>query len=340
MSVVVHALLIGGTRFIGRHTVEHLLANDYDVTLFNRGTNENPFADRDDVGHVTGDRNERAALESARDEVDPDVVIDFVAMAPTHAETATEVFADVDAYVLVSSAAAYGRTDVPMREDETPLNEYTDEHVPDDPADAMEVDTAGSYGPRKAECDRVCFAAAADRSVNALVVRPTYVFGPYDYTERYDYWIDRVASHDRVLVPGDGDALAHQVYVEDVASALRIVAEEGTPGEAYNVAARRLLPLDERLRTIADALDTEVELVHGSERELDAHDLTMFDFPLVLPIPVVADTNKLAALGWEATDNSTAIARTVEEHEESDRTGRAHGPDRNVEERAIDDLEG
>lgn len=339
MPGVVHALLIGGTRFIGRHTVDDLLAHDYDVTLFNRGTSENPFADHDDVGHVTGDRNERADLESARDEVDPDVVIDFVAMAPAHAETATEVFADVDAYVLVSSAAAYGRTDVPMREDETPLHEYTEEHVPDDPADAMEVDTGGSYGPRKAECDRICFAAA-DRGVNALVVRPTYVFGPYDYTQRYDYWIDRVANNDRVLVPGDGDALAHQVYVEDVASALRVVAEEGAPGEAYNVAARQLLALDERLRTIADALDTEVELVHASERELARHDLTTFDFPLVLPIPVVADIGKLAALGWEATDNPTAVARTVEEHLESDRTGRGHGPDSETEAAAIEDLEG
>jgi len=335
-----HALLIGGTRFIGRHTVEDLLAHDYDVTLFNRGNSENPFADHDDVTRVTGDRNVRGDLESAHDEVDPDVVIDFMAMAPAHAEAATEVFADVDAYVLVSSAAAYGRTDVPMREDETPLDDYDpEEHAPDELADAMDVDASGAYGPRKAECDRICFAAAED-GVNALVVRPTYVYGPHDYTRRFDYWIDRVANHDRVLVPGDGDALAHQVYVEDVASALRVVAEEGTPGEAYNVGARRLMPLDERVRTIAGALDTEVDLVHASERELAPHDLTTFDFPLALPIPVIADTDKLAALGWETTDTATAVARTVEEHLESDRTGRANGPDREVEVGAIEDLEG
>ncbi|MFB6170938.1 MAG: NAD-dependent epimerase/dehydratase family protein [Haloarculaceae archaeon] len=332
-----HALLIGGTRFIGRHTVDDLLAHGYDVTLFNRGTRESPFADHDDVGHVTGDRNERADLEAARDAVDPDVVIDFVAMAPTHAAVATEVFADVEAYVLVSTAAVYARTDVPYREDETPLHEYTEEHAPDDPADAMEVEVAGTYGPRKAECDRICFAAAED-GVNALVARPLYVFGPYDYTERYDYWIDRVANNDRVLVPGDGDGLAHQVYVEDVASALRVVAEEGTPGEAYNVGARRLLPIDDRLEAIADALDADVDLVHASDRDLDAHGLAKWDFPLVLPMPIVADTDKLAALGWETTDNETAIARTAEEHLESDRTGRENGPDRAVEERVIDAL--
>lgn len=334
-----HALLIGGTRFIGRHTVEDLLAHGYEVTLFNRGNHDNPFADREDVDHVAGDRTERSALEAARDACNPDVVIDIVAMAPTHARTATEVFSAVEAYVLVSSAAAYGRTDVPMREDETPLAEYTDEHAPEDAQDAMNPEVSGAYGPRKAECDRICFDAAA-AGVNALVVRPTYVFGPHDYTERFDYWIDRVATSERVLVPGDGDGLAHQVYVEDVASALRIVAEEGTPGEAYNVGARRLLPVDERLRTIADALDTEVEPVYAGERELAAHDLTGFDFPFTLPVPVVADTAKLAGLGWEATDNRTAIARTVEDHLQSDRTGRHHGPDPETVANVITALEG
>ena len=30
------ALVIGGTRFIGRHLVRELLDHDYDVTIFNR----------------------------------------------------------------------------------------------------------------------------------------------------------------------------------------------------------------------------------------------------------------------------------------------------------------
>lgn len=31
------ALVIGGTRFLGRHTVLSLLEHDYDVTILNRG---------------------------------------------------------------------------------------------------------------------------------------------------------------------------------------------------------------------------------------------------------------------------------------------------------------
>lgn len=39
------ALLIGGTGFIGRHTVEELLAHSYDVTTMARGDRQDPFAD-------------------------------------------------------------------------------------------------------------------------------------------------------------------------------------------------------------------------------------------------------------------------------------------------------
>lgn len=331
-----HAISIGGTRFIGRHTVTELLRHGYHVTLVTRGRHENPFADHDKVRHVQGDRNDRKTLERARDAMVPDIVIDCVGLAPQHVATAIDVFADVDAYVFISSTAAYARRDLPRREDETPLEEFTAEHAVDDPA-SVEPEDMTAFGARKAECDRTCFAAAAD-GANALVVRPTFVFGPHDYSQRFDYWIDRVANYGRVLVPGDGDNIAQQVYVEDVARALRLVAEDGTPGEAYNVAARQMLTLDQRLTRAAEALDTGTELVHASDRELEEHGLARTDFPLFRPTPSIVATEKLAKLGWESTPHADAIARTVEEHLESDRTGRRHGPDRDVERRAIEKL--
>lgn len=331
-----HAIVIGGTRFIGRHTVEELLSQGYHVTLVTRGRHANPFSDREKVRHVQGDRNDREVLERARDEMVPDVVIDCISLVPQQVAMALDVFADIDAYVYISSIAAYDRPALPRREDETPLEAFTAEHAVDEPSSVQPGDFT-AYGPRKAEGDRVCFSAAAD-GANAMVVRPTFVYGPHDYTERFDYWIDRIANHDRVLVPGDGDNIVHHVYVKDVAAALRIVAERGTPGEAYNLGSRQLLTLDQRLERIADALDTEVTLVHASDRELAAYDLEPTDFPLIRPIPTLVDTSKLSALDWDSTPHSDAIARTVDEHLASGRTGRHHGPDRGVEQQAIDGL--
>jgi len=325
-----HALVVGGTRFIGRHAVEEFLDSGYDVTTFNRGTHDDPFADREAVDRLEGDRTEEADVRRAGMAVDPDVVVDCVAYHPRDVHVATDVFADVDAYVSISSGAAYGAEHVPKREDATPLYECSAEQAVDESMD--------TYGPRKAECDRAGFAAA-DRGVGAMSVRPPVVYGPHDYTGRFDYWIDRVDTHDRVVVPGDGTNLWHLVYVEDVAAALRTVAEEGRPGEAYNVGDGHAPTLGEWVELLADACGTDVEPVFASERELGTVGLSPDDFPLYRDPPHLLSTAKLRELGWEPTPHETALSATVADHRDSARTGRENGPDRNAEERLIEVLE-
>ncbi|WIV65872.1 NAD-dependent epimerase/dehydratase family protein [Natrialbaceae archaeon AArc-T1-2] len=320
------ALVVGGTRFIGRHLVAELLAHEYDVTLFNRGNHDNPFAEDGRVDHVEGDRTDDDALEAAARTVDPDAVFDCVAYHPADVRAATRVFEDCEAYVYVSSGAAYGREDIPKREDETPLASCTAEQATNDSRD--------SYGNRKAEGDRVVFAAADD-GVNAMAVRPPIVYGPHDYTERFAFWVDRVRRFDRIVVPGDGTNVWHRVYVEDVASALRVVAERGEPGEAYNVGDRRIVTLERMIERLADTLETDVEVVYAGSRELAAGGIELEDYPLYRDHPHIVSTAKLAELGWESTPLSTAIDRTVAEHLESGRDGRGQGPCRDDENRVL-----
>ncbi|MDS0293433.1 NAD-dependent epimerase/dehydratase family protein [Halogeometricum luteum] len=324
------ALVVGGTRFIGRHAVEDLLDHGYEVAIFNRGNHENPFEDDDRVTRVEGDRTDDTDLKAAKLSVEPDVVIDCVAYYPADVEAAVEIFSDVDAYVFVSSGSAYGREEIPKREGETPLCECTPEQAEDDSDE--------TYGPRKAEGDRVVFEAAMD-GVNAMSVRPCIVYGPHDYTERLDYWISRVEEYDRIVVPGDGTNLWHRAYVEDVASALRVVAERGTPGEAYNVGDRRLATLEETVELIADAAGESVDVVHAGERELAAAGLSPDDFVLYREYPHVMDTNKLSDLGWESTPLDEAMAVTVDEHRDSDRDGEEWDPGRDAEESVLEILD-
>jgi len=319
-------LVIGGTRFIGRHLVEELLAHDYDVTILNRGNHENPFADKDRVSHVEGDRTNDSALEAAATTVDPDAVFDCVAYQPKDVRAATRIFDDCEAYVYVSSGAAYGREEIPKREGETPLEHCTTEQATDDSSE--------TYGNRKAEGDRAVFAAA-EQGLRAMSVRPCIVYGPHDYTERLDWWIDRVNRFDRVLVPGDGTNVWHRAYVEDVASALRIVAERGAAGEAYNVGDRRLVTLEEMVDLIAAQLDTAIEVVTAGSRELEIGGIELEEYLLYREHPHILSTAKLAGLGWESTPLEEAMGRAVESHLESDRDGSEHGPDREAEERVL-----
>jgi nucleoside-diphosphate-sugar epimerase len=350
------ALVIGGTGFVGRHAVAGLFDHGDDVTAMSRGRPVDRFSEPEGLGPVTGDRTDDDALADVARRVDPDLVVDCAAFRPADVRTATEGFADVDAYVYVSSGGVYAVQEIPKREDETPLHDCTPEQAEDD--------SMATYGPRKAAADRAV-AAAADRGVAATSVRPTVVYGPQttrlhedvesidapSWAEdlpgimtHHDYWIDRIDRFDRVVVPGDGTAIWHRAYVEDVASGLRIVAERREPGEADNAGDRRVCTLEDVIHSIADALDTAVEVVHASRRELARVGLDPNDFILyhhqMTEYPHVLDTCKLASLGWTSTPVETAAERTVRESVASGRTGSAHDPGRDTEERLIVELTG
>lgn len=317
------ALVIGGTRFIGRHTVEEFRTHGYDVAIFNRGQHDNPFAG-DDVAHVEGDRTDDDALVRAREEIDPDIVIDCVAYYPRDVRAATKIFAASDTYVYISSGAAYGEEVVPKRENETPLCECTPEQATDDSWD--------TYGPRKAEGDRI-ISEAGTSTFRAMSIRPPVVYGPDDYSGRFEYWIDRVRNHDRLLVPHT--ALRHLVYVKDVASGIRTIVEHGTAGEAYNVGDHTLPVLTDWIDLFADSVDSEVELIQVGEHAFDAFDLAPSDFPLYRSSPHVLDTHKLESLGWEPTPRSEAVSATIESVENGT-DAEMRGPEREDEKRVLD----
>lgn len=350
---MVSALVIGGTGFIGRHTVIELVETGYDVTVFSRGTQPLSLEPANAITHRDVDRTATTALEAAASEVSPRIVIDCAAFHPEDVRTAIRIFADVEAYVYVSSGGTYARNDIPKREDVTPLHSFSSDQAGDE--------SMATYGPRKAECDRIA-TAAIEQGVAAMSVRPTMVYGPKtigdgatapgtvswaqefpDIQTHHEYWIDRIDNYDRVVVPGDGTAIWHRAYVEDVARALRIVAEDGTPGEAYNVADQRVLTLEDVIELIADTLETSVEVVHASRRELAQVDLTPDDFVLYHHIghnyPHVLSTSKLSALGWHSTPPEVAMERTVEEALGSNRDGSTFDPGREAEERLLDLLE-
>lgn len=344
------ALVIGGTGFVGQHVAAELLEHDYDVTILSRKADESLAEHIPGLSAATVDRSDSVALRSVREEVEPDLVVDCALFHPSDAEHAIEVFSDVDTFVYVSSGGVYAAHEIPKREDVTPLHAFDDEHQGND--------TMASYGPRKAECDRI-IRLAADRGAAASCIRPTMVYGPKSglgsvgipddiawapdlpgLQQHHDFWIHRLDRYDRVVVPGDGTAIWHRVYVEDVARAIRLVAENGEPGEAYNVADRRVLTMEDVLELIGETLGIEIEIVHASRRELEPYDLQPDDFVLYHHLnstyPHVLSTCKIAELGFQSTPVRLAMEKTVEESLASDRDGSFFDPGREAEEQFLE----
>jgi 2'-hydroxyisoflavone reductase len=82
----------------------------------------------------------------------------------------------------------------------------------------------------KAEADRIVRAIYGER---ATVVRPTYVVGPGDSTDRFTYWVDRLHRGGDVVCPAGPGRQIGFIDVRDLCSFLVRLAESGTPG-AFN----------------------------------------------------------------------------------------------------------
>ena len=211
-------LLLGGTGFIGPHMVREALRRGHSVTLFNRGKTNNALFP--DLATLIGDRDGKLdALKGQR----WDLVIDNSGYVPRHVQDSARLLADAANYYLyISTISAYDSLAEPI--DETaPLATLEDESV--------EEVTGETYGPLKALCEQ---RAAEEFGGDRLgIIRPTYICGPGDHTDRYSWWPVRSAAGGTMLWPGSRGDLTQIIDVRDLAIFTLDMAEQRLQG-AFN----------------------------------------------------------------------------------------------------------
>jgi 2'-hydroxyisoflavone reductase len=235
-------LMIGGTRFIGRHVVDQALDRGHEVTVFHRGrTGTDLFQGHDGVRMLTGDRNGDL---SALGDGEWDATVDTCAYLPAQVQALADVLGERGGrYLLVSSVSAYRSPDHAGYTEDAPLAEL------DDPT--VEDVTPETYGGLKVLCER----AAVDRfGPSTLVVRPTYVVGPDDYTWRFPWWVARMARGGEVLAPGPADAPAQVIDVRDMAAWMVGLLEKQESGAFHAVSPPPPFSWGELLDGIKDAV--------------------------------------------------------------------------------------
>ena len=191
-------LVLGGTKFLGRATVDAALVRGHEVTLFNRGkTNPELFRD---VEKIRGDRTQDLSALEAREW---DAVLDMATFLPRVVRLSVDALQGrIGRYVYVSSISAYRDFTVPPVED-APVAELED----------PESESLDDYGALKGACERIVAEAYRDA---ALIIRPGLIVGPHDPTDRFTYWPRRVAAGGRVLAPAPPDAPVQFIDVRDL----------------------------------------------------------------------------------------------------------------------------
>jgi 2'-hydroxyisoflavone reductase len=211
-------LVLGGTGFIGPHMVREALRRGHSVTLFNRGrTNDELFPD---LETINGDRGgDLAGLQGRK----WDAVIDNSGYVPRHVENSAAVLAgNVGRYLYISTVAVYDSWATANDEDSS-LASISDESI--------EEVTGETYGPLKALCEkRAQSKIDADR---LTVLRPTYICGPGDHTDRFSYWAVRASKGGEMLLPGVASNPMQIIDVRDLANFTIDCLEENISG-AFN----------------------------------------------------------------------------------------------------------
>ena len=272
-------LVLGGTKFLGRHTVDAAVARGHEVTLFNRGrTRPELFPG---VEKLRGDRD--GDLDALRGRAF-DAVVDTSGYVPRIVRETIDALGDVGHYTFVSSVSVYADVSTPPTES-SPVAELSE------PTE----DWREAYGELKADCEDV----VRGRFAKAFIPRPGLIVGPWDQTGRFTYWPERFADGGRVLAPAPPHADAQVIDGRDLADWIVRAAESGLAG-TYN-AVDRPVPRSTLVETCMRVAGADAEVVWVDGTFLAEHEVgEWMELPLWLFDPGYA--------GMLSIDPSPALA--------------------------------
>jgi 2'-hydroxyisoflavone reductase len=214
-------LIIGGTRFLGRHLVDSALARGHEVTLFNRGkSNPDLFLN---IETILGDR-EHDLDKLTQVGREWDAVIDTSGYVPRIVRlSAQSLEGSVKRYVFISSISVYASFSKVGIDENDPVGKIEDE--------SFEEITGESYGPLKALSEKAVQEVFGEN--RSLIIRPGLIVGPNDPTDRFTYWPVRVARGGDVLAPEKPDVPVQIIDVRDLSEFVIKLIEENASG-IYN----------------------------------------------------------------------------------------------------------
>jgi 2'-hydroxyisoflavone reductase len=214
-------LILGGTGFIGPHLTQESLRLGWKVTHFNRG--KRAAGGVAGVETLIGDRKGQLDSLTGRSW---DVVVDDTGYIPKFVKMSAQRLAPNVGYCLfISSISVYAS-----------LAKPNDEHSPTGKLsnpDSEEV-TDDSYGPMKALCEPYSLEAFKG---HASIVRPGYIVGPLDPSDRFTYWPVRASRGGEMLAPGTPHDPIQIIDVRDLAAWMMKLVESRATGYFNAVSA-------------------------------------------------------------------------------------------------------
>ena len=298
-------LVTGGAGFIGSTYVRrHLAENpDHEVVVVDKltyaGRRENLAAA--DPGRLEFIEADVADRDSVRDAISGcDALVNFA--AESHVDRSitdpgafiqTDVFGT---YVLAEAARDAGIRHLQISTDEVYGSIESGSFTESSP-----LDPSSPYSASKAGGDLITSAFHHTFGADALIVRASNNYGPYQHPEKLiPLMILNALAGDPLPVYGDGMQVRNWLYVEDFAAAIDVVLARGEAGQVYNVGGPDEKPNIEVVQRIIELTDRDESLIDYVADRL-GHDRRYS-----------LSADRTEALGWKAEVGfGEGIERTV-----------------------------
>lgn len=248
-------LILGGTSFLGPHQIAYAISRGHNVSIFSRGKTK-PTVHKDifkQVEQLIGDReNDLTALENRT----WDVVIDNSGQKSEWTKkTAMMLKEKSEIYFYISSTGVY----FPYLKGDIKENQDLLLKEPDNLEDSV-YKLSYQYGIMKAKSELETISAFGEN--RSIIVRPTYMFGPGDKTDRFTHWPVRLAKGGEVFVPGKKEDLVQYIDVRDVAEWCIRLAEEKSFGTFNAVGPKNKTTMTDFVEIAKQTFDVNHTLVY------------------------------------------------------------------------------
>jgi 2'-hydroxyisoflavone reductase len=182
------------------------------------------------------------------------------------------------------------------------------------PPEDFEMGDELPYGATKALGEKIAMEAFPGRST---VVRPGFIVGPGDPTDRFTYWPARIARGGEILVPGDGTDPVQLIDVRDLTEWIVRLAETGTSGVFNGVGPESTLSMAGMVYGIRAVTTGPIEFTWVPIEFLSAHDVSPYsDMPIWIPNDPLSSVGHSASLAAGLTFRplATTAADTLAWH--------------------------
>lgn len=118
----------------------------------------------------------------------------------------------------------------------------------------------GDYGLDKLKIEEFLMQGYKDSGFPAVMMRPTYIYGPGNELYREHFFFERIAQQEIVPIP-NSECLTQYIYIEDLLKTFEeLMIHPEVNGQAFNITHPEQITWEELVKTAANAMEMKAKI--------------------------------------------------------------------------------